>query len=146
MAGKKRKTYDDFELCKDLAKGELSKTRIADKYGLSEGMISQIVLGTSRPELMPMIEKLSKEYVNEARRACRGQVRGAINRLLEFAKRDDKLGLQAVIKLLEVSDLLTQEQQGSFAATRQQIQIILSDKPTSKTAPKNRFTGVVTEN
>ena len=47
MSAKKQKPYDDFELCKDVAKSELSTSEIATKHNLSERMVRAI--GAARP-------------------------------------------------------------------------------------------------
>jgi len=51
MSAKKQKSYNDYELCKDIAKSELTTAQIAEKHHLSEGMVAAITRGDKRPEL-----------------------------------------------------------------------------------------------
>ncbi len=82
MAGKKQKSYDDYELCKDIAGAELTRGEIAQKYDISEGMVGQIARGDSRPELKLIIDELIDSSVSEARRIFHGRGRWFATRLL----------------------------------------------------------------
>jgi len=62
------KKYDDDALVLDIAHGTMSQALMAEKYGLSEVMIGQIVRGERRPELQDKIESATRGLIEQSRR------------------------------------------------------------------------------
>ena len=105
MTASKQKSYNDYELCKDIAKTELTTAQIAEKHKLSERMVAAIASGEKRPELKLMIEKLVDSTMNETRRIFRTRSRWAAARLLQLAKddRNPQVAFKATTKCLELA-------------------------------------------
>ena len=105
MNAKKRKSYNDYELCKDIAQSELTTAQIAEKYGLSERMVAAIAGGDKRPELKQMIDKLVGATMGETMRIFKTRSRWAAARLLQLAKdeRNPQVAFKATAKCLELA-------------------------------------------
>lgn len=52
-----RKDYDDDKLIELIGSGELSSTEIAQRIGISQGLVCKIARGERRPELLPRINR-----------------------------------------------------------------------------------------
>ena len=105
MSAKKQKSYNDYELCKDIAQTELTAAQIARKYNLSERMVAAIASGDKRPKLKRIIEKLVDSTMSETNRILRTRSRWAAARLLQLAKdeRNPQVALKATTKCLELA-------------------------------------------
>ncbi len=105
MSAKKRKSYNDYELCKDIAQSELTTAQIAEKHHLSERMVSSIARGDKRPELKEMIDKLVDATMGETKRILQTRSRWAAARLLQLAKdeRNPQVALKATTTCLELA-------------------------------------------
>ena len=105
MSAKKRKTYNDYELCKDIAQTELTTAQIAEKHHLSERMVAAIARGDKRPEIKLMIEQLVDSTMGETNRILRTRSRWAAVRLLQLAKdeRNPQVALKATTICLELA-------------------------------------------
>ena len=107
MTSKKQKNYDDHELCQDIAAGTLTKKEIAVKHRLSERMVGAVAHGDQRPDLKPIIDRLSEAHVIEGKRIARSRVRYAMARLLELVGSDapHPVTLKATMHLLNLAGL-----------------------------------------
>jgi len=106
MVGKKQKSYSDYQLCKDIARAELTRSEIARKHNISEGMVGQITRGDSRPELRRIVDQLVDSAVGEARRMFRSKGRWFAERLLHLAADDHhpEVTLRAICRGLELRE------------------------------------------
>lgn len=64
----KRSKYNDDEIAGDIARGELTQAAMAEKYGLSERFIGQLVRGERRPDLQAKIEAVVESMLDQSRR------------------------------------------------------------------------------
>lgn len=105
MTAKKQKSYNDYELCKDIAQSELTTAKIAEKHHLSEGMVAAIASGDKRPKLKRMIDQMVDSTVSETNRILRTRSRWSAARLLQLAKdeRNPAVALKATVKSLELA-------------------------------------------
>ena len=105
MAAKKQKSYNDYELCKDIAQTELTTAQIAEKHHLSEGMVAAITRGDKRSELKEMIEKLVDSTMSETKRIFQTRSRWAAAWMLQLAKdeRNPQVAFKATAKCLELA-------------------------------------------
>jgi hypothetical protein len=105
MAAKKQKSYNDYELCKDIAQSELTTAQIAEKHHLSERMVAAIASGDKRPELKRMIDKFVDSTMSETKRILKTRSRWSAARLLQLAKddRNPQVALKATVKSLELA-------------------------------------------
>ena len=105
MSAKKQKSYNDYELCKDIAQSELTTAQIAEKHHLSEGMVAAITRGDKRPELKQIIEQLVESTISETKRIFKTRSRWSAARLLQLAKddRNPQVALKATVKSLELA-------------------------------------------
>ena len=105
MAAKKQKSYNDYELCKDIAQAEITTGQIAEKHHLSEGMVAAITRGDKRPELKQIIEQLVESTISETKRIFKTRSRWAAARLLQLAKdeRNPLVAFKATTKCLELA-------------------------------------------
>ena len=97
MSGSKQKSYNDHELCEDIAGGILTQKQIAEKHDLSPQMVSDIARGDKRTDLKPIIDKISESYIAEVRRIARARGRKTMRRLDEIV--DGNGGKQAEVSL-----------------------------------------------
>jgi len=136
--------YDDETLCKDLAKADLSIADIAAFHKISVRQVYRIASGESRPELKARIDELIQAEKASGMRLAKSRGRWFVGRLIQLAAQDNKVGLDATIKGLEVAGMLTGEGAGG---DKQTIEIVLSAGKDGKTDPlKRRMTGVVNGN
>ena len=105
MSAKKQKSYNDYELCKDISQSELTTAQIAEKHHLSERMVAAIASGDKRPELKQMIDKLVDSTMGETKRIFKTRSRWAAARLLQLAKddRNPQVALKATTRCLELA-------------------------------------------
>jgi len=133
--------YDDVALCKDLAKADLSIQQIADKHNISARQVYRISNGESRPELKVRIDELIQAERAAGMRLARSRGRWFVGRLIQLAAKDDKVGLDAVVKGMEVAGMLTRDGGGD---DKQTIEIVLSTSGNDKVDPlAERLTGVL---
>ena len=107
MAAKKQKSYNDYELCKDIAQSELTTAQIAEKHHLSERMVAAITSGDKRPSLKRIIDQMVNATMGETKRILRTRSRWAAARLLQLAKddRNPQVALKAATTCLELAGL-----------------------------------------
>ena len=105
MSAKKQKSYNDYELCKDIAQSELTTAQIATKHHLSERMVSSIARGDKRPGLKEMIDQMVDSAMGETKRIFRTRSRWAAARMLQLAKdvRNPQVAFKATAKCLELA-------------------------------------------
>lgn len=104
MAGKKQKPYDDYQLALDIASATLTYTRIAEKHGLSESMVAGIARGDYRPDLKPIIDKLSNAMVTEVVRLARSRGRKGLRRLDQIMdSANEGIALKAIKHALKIA-------------------------------------------
>ena len=105
MSAKKQKSYNDYELCKDIAQSELTTAQIAEKHHLSERMVAAIASGEKRPELKQMIDQLVASTMGETKRIFQTRSRWVAARLLQLAKdeRNPQVAFKAASKCLELA-------------------------------------------
>ena len=142
MSAEKRKPYDDYEICKDIAQAAFTTAQIAQKHGLSERMVRAIAKGDKRPGLKPIIDRLVDSAMSEARRVFRSRARWLAERLLHLAEDGNRpeVALKAICRGLELAGLTEEHpQQGE---NKKAIEIVLSSKPREGDPLKRRLTGV----
>ena len=105
MSAKKQKSYNDYELCKDIAQSELTTAQIAEKNHLSERMVAAIASGEKRPELKRKIDQMVNSAMGETKRIFKTRSRWAAARLLQLAKddRNPQVAFKAAAKCLELA-------------------------------------------
>lgn len=104
MSGSKQKSYNDHDLCEDIAGGILTQKQIGEKYDLSPQMVSDIARGDRRTDLKPIIDKISEGYITEVRRIARARGRKTMKRLDEIIDgKDGDTALKAIKHLHEIS-------------------------------------------
>jgi hypothetical protein len=105
MSAKKQKSYNDYELCKDISQSELTTAQIAEKHHLSERMVAAIASGDKRPGLKLMIDKLVRSAMSETNRILQTRSRWATARLLQLARdeRNPQVAFKATAKCLELA-------------------------------------------
>ena len=132
-------TYDDTELCNDLAKADLSINEIAEKHGISASNVYQIARGDSRPELKERIDEIIEANKAAAMRLARVRARFCVARLVQIANQneDRRAATTAIEKLLEMGGMLSE----SSAIEKQSIEIVLTGSNGSDPLTK-RHTGV----
>ena len=105
MSAKKQKSYNDYQLCKDIAQSELTTSQMARKHNLSERMVAAIASGDKRPELKQIVDQLVESTMSETKRILKIRSRWAANRLLQLAKdkRNPQVAFKATTKCLELA-------------------------------------------
>lgn len=66
--GTQRAEYDEDELVSDIAYGEMTQKAIAEKHGLSEIYVFQVIHGDRRPELQLKIDAVCQGMLEQAKR------------------------------------------------------------------------------
>jgi len=93
--GGRKKEYDDDLLVELIARGDMSRARIAERVGLSPSMVGKIAEGESRRDLRPRIAAMNRGIQEEAHRLGARWLRGLLTRHIrdglegtgEFARR-----------------------------------------------------------
>ncbi len=62
----RRKDYDDEEMVRLIARGELSCEAIAKRLGVSPQFVSEVATGKKRPDLQGKIHEAMREFIREA--------------------------------------------------------------------------------
>ena len=101
--GKKRASYNDHELCKDIASAALTTRAIAEKHGISHALVYSISIGRLRPELKIEIDGLIEAAVDEVRRVFKSQARLLSLRLLSIAMNKDGSGNEITERNLDIA-------------------------------------------
>ncbi len=62
----RRKDYDDNELVRLIARGELTGDAIAKRLGMKFQFVSEVATGRKRPDLQPKIQQAMRQFISEA--------------------------------------------------------------------------------
>ncbi len=140
MSGKKKKLYNDYDLCRDIAEATLSVKEIAKKHNLSPRTVYAIAEGRRRPGLKERTQQMIEAKQAEARRIFKSRGRWLASRLLEVAKLDTDIGLKAIIEGLRQAGLTVDAAEQTEQV--REIRLVL----TGETPLKTDLTGVVNGN
>ena len=146
MPTKIKSCYDQEALCQDIARSDLSIKDIATKYKVSIALVYQIAAGTTRPELKVRIDELIQAEKGAGMRLARSRGRWFVGRLIQLAALESDVGLEAILKGLEVSGIdVAAETSGE---EKQTIEVIFSAKQgeEGKEPLAPRLTGVYNGN